>query len=470
MDPLPQVGIVSYKSAVPDQGTCGLLASDVISCTLGTLNNSAMTTVTVVVTPTAAGTINNLANVTVADPGVPAAFANELTRVEGVTNLAVSKTDDPDPVILGQPLTYTITVTNSGPSAAATVDLTDDLPAGATFGSVTPSQGSCSSGSVVTCALGLMGHNATATVRIVVTPTTIGLITNTVTVSGGDIDPNLSNNVFTETTTVIGLADIGVSKSDQPDPVAAGATLTYTLVVSNAGPATATNVTLVDTLPGEVSFNNASGNLLLMHLDEVTGSTSFADASGNNHNGSCSGTTCPTAGVAGKFDYALQFDGVDDFVSLGNPPGLNLSGQLTLMAWVNPSSTTGLQNIVAHGYTASPQAAVFLRINSGNYQIGSWDGANHLTAAAIPPGDVGTWVHLAGVYDGSYWRLYRNGILETATPDPTGAVPVSGNWALGARGDGSERFFGGNCHPLPGGSQRYGQYHPGKLRCDRWRV
>ncbi len=444
IDSLPQVGIVSFKSANPSQGGCGLLAPDIISCTLGVILNGNNATVTVVVTPTAAGNIFN--NASVSESGGAGGADSEVTRVEGVTNLSVTKSDSPDPVTLGQAVTYTVTISNAGPSAAAPVTLTDILPAGVLVGSITPSPGVvCGGGSTVTCTTALLGSNVTATVRIVVTPTTVGLITNTAIITGGDIDLDPANNIFTETTTVIGLANIGVSKSDQPDPVSPGATLTYTLVVSNAGPATATNVTLTDTLPSAVNFNNASGNLLLMHLDEVTGSTSFSDTSGNNYNGSCSGATCPTAGAAGRFGTALRFDGVNDYVSLGNPAGLNLSGQVTLMAWVNISGTTGLQDIMAHGYTLAPTtAAVFLRINSGNYQAGSWNGADFLASAPIPPGDVGTWVHLAGVYDGSFWRIYRNGTVVNSTPASTGAVPVSGNWAIGARGDGSERFFGGS--------------------------
>jgi len=56
---------------------------------------------------------------------------------------------------------------------------------------------------------------------------------------------------------------------------------------------------------------------------------------------------------------------------------------------------------------------------------------------------VGTWVHLAGVYDGTNWILYRNGEQLASLTDSTGAVVVGGDWALGARGDGSERFFDG---------------------------
>jgi hypothetical protein len=69
---------------------------------------------------------------------------------------------------------------------------------------------------------------------------------------------------------------------------------------------------------------------------------------------------------------------------------------------------------------------------------------DHGAAAPIPREDTGEWVHLAGVYDGSRWRLYRNGQEVASNPDPVGVVPVKGAWAIGARGGGSERFFAGD--------------------------
>jgi hypothetical protein len=53
-------------------------------------------------------------------------------------------------------------------------------------------------------------------------------------------------------------------------------------------------------------------------------------------------------------------------------------------------------------------------------------------------------VHLAGVYDGSRWRLYRNGQEVASNPDPVGALAVQGPWAIGARGGAVERVFDGD--------------------------
>jgi len=48
-----------------------------------------------------------------------------------------------------------------------------------------------------------------------------------------------------------------------------------------------------------------------------------------------------------------------------------------------------------------------------HYEVGTWTGANDSTfmaSAKIVPGDFGKWVHLAGVFDGQCWCLYRNGL------------------------------------------------------------
>jgi hypothetical protein len=141
---------------------------------------------------------------------------------------------------------------------------------------------------------------------------------------------------------------------------------------------------------------------------------------------------------------ALSFDGVNDYVSLGNPGVLNFSGRIAIAAWIRPTATNGIRNIVAHGHHFSPNAEVALRINNGRYEVLSWNGTNHSVSADIPAGDLNNWVHLVGVYDGTFWHLYRNGVQLAVGIRPVGAIPGNSNWAIGARGTGTERFFQGD--------------------------
>jgi uncharacterized repeat protein (TIGR01451 family) len=171
-------------------------------------------------------------------------------------DLAVQKSDSPDPVQIGHELTYTITVTNNGVLPATGVTLTDTLPAEVNF--VSASSGCTHANGTVTCGLGNLAKDTSATVTIKVTPTAVGKITNKATVKANEIDLDLSNNTATAETAVQPGPDLSVEKSDSPDPVQIGHELTYTIVVTNKGTPQATGVTLTDTLPAEVNFVSAS--------------------------------------------------------------------------------------------------------------------------------------------------------------------------------------------------------------------
>ena len=165
------------------------------------------------------------------------------------------------------------------------------------------------------------------------------------------------------------------------------------------------------------------------------------DSVGTNH-----GTLLNGAGIAPSSAVgpgALLLDGSDDYVAIGNPLGLQITGQITIAAWIQAYATDGFRNIVAKGYSTSPNGEIYLRISNGIYQIGSWNGLDHLANAAGASADVGSWVHLAGTYDGTKWNLYRNGLLVSSAVDAVGAVAVNESWAIGARGTGTERFFNG---------------------------
>lgn len=172
-------------------------------------------------------------------------------------NLAIFKTDSPDPVIVDSNITYTLVVTNLGTVTAASVTVTDALPATVSF--VSASAGCTNIGSNVICSIGDLASGASATRIIVVNTTLIGVVTNTASVSSTTEDPNHANNSSQAITTITGIqTDLAVTKSDSPDPVTVGSNLTYTVTVTNKGPATATSVTLTDTLPTTAAFVSAS--------------------------------------------------------------------------------------------------------------------------------------------------------------------------------------------------------------------
>ena len=158
----------------------------------------------------------------------------ETTTVSTSADLSIAKSDSVDPVVAGTNFTYTLIVTNAGPSDATSVAVTDTLPAGVSYVSGTVSGGSgtetCTElGGVVSCDLGLLGNGASETIDIVVTvdPSVADgtVLSNSAVVSAATSDPNAVNDTDSEDTTVSTSADLSVSKTDGADPVVAGTRL-----------------------------------------------------------------------------------------------------------------------------------------------------------------------------------------------------------------------------------------------------
>ena len=234
------------------------------TCTLGTIaaGGSASYTVMVTVDSGTLGTIQN--NVSVASDTNDSNSANDMasedTQVIAEADLAIAKGADAEPATAGTNLTYTLTVSNAGPSDATSVVATDTLPAGTSFVS---SPDGCVEGPVgtVTCNLGTIaaGGMASADLVVAIDPSVVGTITNNAAVSSATTDNNAANDTTSLDTTVEAVADLALAKTDDVDPVAAGTNLVYTLTVTNAGPSTATAVSVAEMLPTEVTLVATTG-------------------------------------------------------------------------------------------------------------------------------------------------------------------------------------------------------------------
>jgi uncharacterized repeat protein (TIGR01451 family) len=119
-----------------------------------------------------------------------------------VIDLQITKTDSPDPDLIGNTLRYRIVVTNNGPDTAHNVQMSDPLPVQVTFVSVSTTQGTCTGGQLVSCQLGTLAKGASATITILVKPRATGLVTNTATTVGTEAESNTANNTATTTTLV----------------------------------------------------------------------------------------------------------------------------------------------------------------------------------------------------------------------------------------------------------------------------
>ncbi|MFK7916504.1 MAG: hypothetical protein AB8G14_00385 [Ilumatobacter sp.] len=258
---LPATAVIAVVPA--SAGSCTNNAG-VIDCSLGDVAVGDQVTVRVTVdvrpdAPAGSGNLVNVAAVSSVDPD-PDPSNDSSTATTDVTNAAdleVAKVG-PTQFRAGEAADYTITVTNNGPSDATGVVVTDEPANNVTFGAVSGTSG-CTS---LPCTIASLPSGQSATVIISATVDRNAnntVVRNTATVSADQPDPKGDNNETLIFTGVIRRADMRIaSKDSSPDPVAAGGTITYTIVAENLGPAAARDATLTDTVPADTTLVTAS--------------------------------------------------------------------------------------------------------------------------------------------------------------------------------------------------------------------
>jgi uncharacterized repeat protein (TIGR01451 family) len=296
----------TFSCTMPALGAIGT-----ITCNRASLAVSATATFTLVLRAAAAapagGSAANTATITAttADPAPDNNQSTATTTIVTSAEVGVGKTG-PATAVAGANVSYSITVTNAGPSDAATVSLSDTVPANTTFVSANQTTGpafSCLTPAVggtgtITCTIATLPAGASATFAIVlqVAPNQTGSVVNTTTVSTTTPDPNSGNDASTTTATAASSADVRVAKSGPPS-TPAGTNVTYTVTVANAGPSDAGNVSLTDTLPAGTTFVSAS---------QTTGPTfsCLTPAVGGTGTIACTIATLP-AGASATFAIVL---------------------------------------------------------------------------------------------------------------------------------------------------------------------
>lgn len=187
--------------------------------------------------------------------GIPGRYdvdSNEVpVEISVSADISVVKTASPETVEPGTILTYTVNISNRGPSPAENVLLSDNIPPELSNVEFSADNGSTFQPWTGLYNLGTLAAGASRTIFIrgTVAASASGSITNTAAVAGDTPDPDLSNNTSTEVTPVSEQADLSVVKLGAPNPVLPGEILTYTLTISNAGPSAANNTILTGQIP-----------------------------------------------------------------------------------------------------------------------------------------------------------------------------------------------------------------------------
>ncbi len=169
--------------------------------------------------------------------------------------------------------------------------------------------------------------------------------------------------------------------------------------------------------PGEVQTQPVAH----WKLDDGSGTTAL-DSAGGNHGALING---PTWTAAGMVNGALEFDGADDRVTVTTSPDLELSGEITLAAWVNPDTLyrKTARILSKSDGTASNRSDYYLLATATAIQFAFYDASLVETTYTVTL-NPGQWVHIAGTYDGSTARLYLNGV-EVASTVHAGSIRVS---------------------------------------------
>jgi uncharacterized repeat protein (TIGR01451 family) len=297
------------------------------------------------------------------------------------TDMAVTASG-PSSVTAGTNATYTITITNNGPNAAQGVVLSDLLPTGSNFVSMTQTAGTDaftfgqSGGNVSETATGTIASGSSDTFSLVVAaPSSLGNgapFNDTASVNATNPDPNTANNTATVTGTVVNNnpnADVAVSVSG-PSTGNEGDTVTYNITVTNLGPAGATGVVLTDTLGSLLNYVSAtssqgtfsqSGGVVTFTIGSIaSGGTVTATVTAQAiEDGSTSDATSVTSTSPDPNSANNSASVTTSFAE----PAINVSGRITTR---NRTLTNFQTATFTHANGVEPPSAFAATINWGD--------------------------------------------------------------------------------------------------------
>ncbi|MEI7520147.1 MAG: hypothetical protein WCK40_02250, partial [Thermoleophilia bacterium] len=272
--------LTSWVINAPNGWSCNVIRTDGFSCTSVSFTTplapgAAYPPLLVTGTFAPGTTVTNTAVISAgsgSEPtatGTPAALNNTSTANAGQSpsaTLVINKSAPDDTVSIGTPAVFQIEVRNTGPDAATGATLVDTLPAGLTYTYATISQGTnctstpgASGTTTVSCALGTIEPNATATVKLEAMPgmSLLGTTVENTAVARSEISSPVAD--FADLTVRPG-ADLSLTKTASAAHVAQGGAIVYTLAATNEGPGSATLMQITDDLPVGVDYLSSSAD------------------------------------------------------------------------------------------------------------------------------------------------------------------------------------------------------------------
>ena len=285
--------------------TCSIAGADgsqVLTCSVGDIAGTTTVSGTVHVTSgttaKSCGVVNNKGDVSTTNDGSATDSASVTVQCP---DLEVVKTGN-GPLNAGDVATFTITLTNHGPGAAANTTLSDQLPSGSwTLGGADKAACAINGTNLLTCDFGTVGNGGSKAITVSKTTTAVDCsgIHNDVTVSAPNEDT--STDQYSNTASadiVVNCPDVHVLKTADAGTISAGETAAFTIKVSNDGVGTAKTVTLHDPLPAGVNWAIspavagcaiASNTLDCSFASLASGTSVTIHISGKTDTGDCAG-------------------------------------------------------------------------------------------------------------------------------------------------------------------------------------
>ena len=166
---------------------------------------------------------------------------------------------------------------------------------------------------------------------------------------------------------------------------------------------------------GSVNTNDDFNYLCLRgywKFDENTGDIAY-DSSPYENNGEITGASWSL----GKIDYALDFDGNGDFVEVLDDDSIDITDEITIMAWIytyswdNPTDTYDVRNIIDKGeHTSGNAYGIYSYNQSGDHKLHfRLNKDSNADVTSILP-SLNTWHHIAATFDGSILKIYTDGV------------------------------------------------------------
>ena len=300
-------------------------------------------------------------------------------------DLAITKTDGVVTAVPGGSVTYTITGSNAGPDAVTGATIADTFPASetCTWTCVGAGGGTCTAAGSgnINDALNLpAGGSVTFTASCAISAAATGTLSNTATISSSVTDPNPANNSATDTDTVTPQADLAITKTDGVASVVAGASTTYTITASNAGPSNAPGSTVADTFPATLTctwtcVGAGGGTCTAAGSGNINDTVNLPAGGSTTHTASCNVSAAAAGSIANTATVAAAA-GVTD----ANPANNAATDTDTVLQpgnlVVNPTSIDF--GTIAVGASSAAQTVTLSNAGGSTLQVTA------LTAAAVP--------------------------------------------------------------------------------------